>query len=444
MDVREENPDFMKESRDFALALATAAARLNQELTFRGVCDAICVSGPTFPGVVLGWVGLLDAATRSVVPVASWGREAGYLSAVRITADDSPTGRGPTGVALTTGQVSVVDSVEDPRFAPWRDEAVRRGYRSAAAFPLKDSGGSVIGVLCLYSGREGFFDPWRTALFGGYAEASALAMHNARLHEEMQRHAEELEGAVRDRTRQLQDKNEELERSNATLSELSRYKSEFLSNMSHELRSPLTAILGFTEVLRDELYGPLNGKQKEHLGHIWQAGRHLLDVIDDVLELSRIEAGRTVLDIADCYPRQVIEAAMALLGQMATTHGVKLDSMVDPDAEIPVRADARKLKQVVFNLGSHAVKTAGPGGSVVVRASIAGQELLLSVEEHHPGTMGLPGAGSTPPRRPGGGLGMNLAFRLTELHGGRVETCMDDLASSAWVVHLPLRGPATA
>lgn len=433
MDFLEPDSDARGEQSATAMILAAAAARVARERTLDGVYRSLSAAGDGLPGLVMGWVGLVDGTGPDVIPVASWGDKDSYLRAVRVTADDSATGRGPVGTALRTGRIAVVDAIDDPGFAPWRQEAVLRGYRSVAAIPLKNQDGSLVGALALYSDQQCFFTPIRQAMFLVLAEAASAAIENARLAESLAVRAADLETTIRGRTEELERRNEELAQANAQLAEASQYKTEFLSHMSHDLRSPLTAILGFAEVLKDELYGPLNARQKEHLGHIWQSGRQLLDVIDDVVELSRIESGRLVLDTQACYPRQILEAAAAQLAQLATTSRVTVAWSVRPDAERAIQADARKIKQVLFNLGSSAARSAGSGGRVSLVATASDTAILVEVSWVRPG----PAMVSPDPtiRRPPG-FGVSLAHRLVEMHGGTVDR-KDTPEGGRYVVSLP-------
>lgn len=422
------------------LALSDAMAGLNRTLDTQAVYRAVSACAESDRGIVMGWMGLVDAPRRLLVPVAWWGNEDGYLRDIRVTVDGSELSKGPGGRAFRSGQPAVVDSIDDPSFSPWREEASKRGFQAVAGLPVHDTEGRVFGVLVLYSDREGYFTPMRTALYTLFARSAGLAMQNARLVERLENQTQELERRVRERTSELEALNAELREVNLHLLESARYKSDFLSSMSHELRSPLTAILGFSEVLRDELYGPLNPKQKEHSGHIWQAGRHLLDTIDDILELSRIEAGRTELDISRCYPRQVFEAAGTMLSQLATTQGAALEWTVDPSAEIAIEADARKLKQAIFNLGSRLLKLAGGGGRVWMRAAVVADRLLLDLSWCRGGD-----GGNSPAPNPVTGFGVSLSQQLVRLHGG--ETTYDNPPDAAgrYRLDLPLKAnPAKA
>ncbi len=175
-----------------------------------------------------------------------------------------------------------------------------------------------------------------------FATQSALAIQNARLFRE-----------IEDKSRQLE--------------VASQHKSEFLANMSHELRTPLNAIIGFSEVLAERMFGELNDKQAEYLADILESGRHLLSLINDILDLSKIEAGRMELDLSDFDLPGAVDNTLTLVRERAHRRGIALERAVDPGLAI-IRADERKVKQVLLNLLSNALKFTPEGGRIDVRA----------------------------------------------------------------------------
>ena len=182
--------------------------------------------------------------------------------------------------------------------------------------------------------------------------------------EELQVMNEELQAM----NEELETQQRELNKANVKLEEVSRAKSDFLANMSHELRTPLNSILGFSEVLQDELYGNLNEKQKIYAENIYASGKHLLDLINDILDLSKVESGKMELELSAFLLRDVLNMSMTLLKEKAMKHGIKLTLDIDADSDIEIKADERKLKQIMFNLMNNAVKFTPDGGSVSVRA----------------------------------------------------------------------------
>jgi signal transduction histidine kinase len=222
--------------------------------------------------------------------------------------------------------------------------------------------------------------------------------------------------------------NDELRSVYAELEEASQHKSEFLANMSHELRTPLNAVIGFSQVLRDEMVGPVNAKQAEYLDDITSSGNHLLSLINDVLDLSKVEAGQVELEVHPFSLREALETGVVMVRERATEDGVSVAFAADPEVD-PVNGDERRIKQVIFNLLSNAVKFTPAGGEVDVSATRVNGEVRVSVADTGPGIapedrdrifeefqQSETGVG----HREGTGLGLALAKRFVELHGGRI------------------------
>jgi len=422
-----------------AMLLARAAARVGREKTLRGVYSALCEVGQDIPGLVMGWVGLIDPETRRVQPVVSWGDHTGYLSTIQVTWDDSPTGQGPAGRALRTGRIAVVQDLDDPSFAPRRETAAGRGFESLAAMPLRMPDGQVQGVMVAYSDRKGFFTPVRQSLLMVFSEVASMAVEHASAAEALAERAREQQGRFERRMEDEVRQRESLAQSCERLVEASRYKTEFLSHLSHELRTPLTAILGFAEVLGDEMAGPLNPRQKEQVGHILAAGRQLMELIDTVVDLSRVESGRTEIQFEDCFPSQILEAVTLQLGTLSTGTRVALDSAVGPGAEGRIQADPRKLRQALVHLASHALRSAGRAGQVRLSADGDGQEVRFDVVWTR-GASHAPASESTARLR-SSSFGVILAQRLAEIGGGRLER-RDEPAGGRFRLVIPRQGPA--
>jgi signal transduction histidine kinase len=222
--------------------------------------------------------------------------------------------------------------------------------------------------------------------------------------------------------------NDELRRLYNELEEASQHKSEFLANMSHELRTPLNAIIGFSQVLRDEMVGSVNEKQAEYLDDIISSGNHLLSLINDVLDLSKVEAGQVELEVHPFSLREALERGVVMVRERATEDGVRVAFVVDPEVDV-VAGDERRIKQVIFNLLSNAVKFTPAGGEIDVSATRANGEVRVSVADTGPGIapedqerifeefqQSETGVGL----REGTGLGLALSKRYVELHGGRI------------------------
>ena len=268
----------------------------------------------------------------------------------------------------------------------------------------------------------GDFSPETIDLLNTFATQSALAIQNARLF------------------REIGDKGAQLEAAN-------QHKSEFLANMSHELRTPLNAVIGFSEVLLERMFGDLNPKQDEYLQDILSSGRHLLSLINDILDLSKIEAGRMELELTTFDLPVALDNALTLVRERATRHGIRLDLAVD-DRVGAVVGDERKIKQVILNLLSNAVKFTPEGGRVTVRALPAGDAVEVAVSDT--------GIGIAPEdreaifeefrqvgsdyarKREGTGLGLTLARKFVELHGGTIRVESEVGRGSTFTVALPV------
>ena len=246
---------------------------------------------------------------------------------------------------------------------------------------------------------------------------------------------------------------EELRVARQTAETASRAKSDFLASMSHELRTPLNAIIGFAEVLSDETFGELNERQNRYVGHVETSGKHLLALINDILDLSMVEAGKMKLALGEVRVRDLLVTSMTMIQETATRNGIRLAADVEPDVEhLTIRADERKLRQVLFNLLSNAVKFTPSGGSIQGRAWLEGDEVLVSVRDD--------GIGIAPEDQDrvfqefeqvdsslarahqGTGLGLGLSRRLMELHGGRIWLVSEGTdMGSTFTIAIPLGRP---
>ena len=236
--------------------------------------------------------------------------------------------------------------------------------------------------------------------------------------------------------------NDELGRLYRDLESASRHKSEFLASMSHELRTPLNAIIGFSEVLREEMFGPLNERQADYLNDILTSGRHLLSLINDILDLSKVEAGKMELELSTFFLPAVLEGGLTMIRERALGHGISLGLDAAPDVD-EITADERKVKQVVFNLLSNAVKFTPDGGRIDLSARISNGELEVAVRDT--------GIGIAPEdqervfeefqqagQREGSGLGLALSRSFVELHGGRLRLESEPGVGSTFTFTLPV------
>jgi len=241
--------------------------------------------------------------------------------------------------------------------------------------------------------------------------------------------------------------NDELRRLYKELETTSQHKSEFLANMSHELRTPLNAIIGFSQVLRERMFGEVNAKQEEYLDDILSSGNHLLSLINDVLDLSKVEAGQVELEVAPFSLRDALERGVVMVRERATKDGVLVALAADPDVDV-VEGDERRIKQVIFNLLSNAVKFTPTGGAVDVSAAQVNGEVRVSVADTGPGLAPedherifdeFQQTEAGVELREGTGLGLALSKRLVELHGGRIWVDSELGKGSTFVFTLPAR-----
>ncbi|MGY4772404.1 GAF domain-containing protein [Kribbella sp. CWNU-51] len=319
------------------------------------------------------------------------------LRATRIHLDETLVGR-----AAKLGRPLAVPDLSTAELDPHLAVLYEAGWRSLVAVPLLREG-QIVGSLVVRRKRPGEFSAETLALLEMFADQSTLALLNAQLYRELKQRSAELEVA-------------------------SRHKSEFLASMSHELRTPLNAVLGFSEVLLERMFGELNERQEEYLRDIHGSGKHLLELLNEILDLSKVEAGRMELEYTTFPLRRLLDNTAAMLRERATLHGIDLRVEVGPGVD-EVYADELRLKQVVLNLMTNAVKFTGDGGSVVVSATRSGAEVHIAVTDSGRGVPpedrerifeSFQQGGRGPSQEEGTGLGLTLSRRIVELLGGRM------------------------
>jgi GAF domain-containing protein len=283
-----------------------------------------------------------------------------------------------------------------------RDLLLRMGYRALLAVPLVRED-QIIGALAVNRRAPGEFAPEVVELLKTFGTQSALAIQNARLFREVEEQGRQLAVA-------------------------SRHKSQFLANMSHELRTPLNAVLGYTELILDNIFGEVPEPIRDSLERSRNSGQHLLGLINDVLDLSKIEAGQLTLSLADYAMEEVVHAVVTAVEALAAEKKLALRVTVPPDLPSG-RGDSRRLTQVLLNLVGNAIKFTD-AGEVRVEVAAAGGALVVSVADTGPGISEADQAkifeefqqadSSTTRRKGGTGLGLAIAKRIVELHGGRI------------------------
>ena len=240
--------------------------------------------------------------------------------------------------------------------------------------------------------------------------------------------------------------NVELQRLYRELETTSKHKSEFLASMSHELRTPLNAIIGFSQVLRERISGEINAKQEEYLDDILTSGNHLLALINDVLDLSKVEAGQVELQVVPFSLQDALERGVSMVRERATKDGVQVTLHLNGGLDV-VTGDERRIRQVVFNLLSNAVKFTPAGGLVDVTATRANGEVKVSVADTGPGIAAedrdrifeeFQQTETGARQHEGTGLGLALSKRFVEMHGGRIWCDSEVGKGSTFAFTLPL------
>ncbi|MEO8142693.1 MAG: ATP-binding protein [Betaproteobacteria bacterium] len=308
-----------------------------------------------------------------------------------------------------------------------RSEQSRRiheatGLKAVLVVPMIRDG-EAIGCITTSFTEPGEFSEKQIALLKSFSDQAVIAIQNAQLF------------------REIQEKGAQLEIAN-------RHKSEFLANMSHELRTPLNAIIGFSEVLGEKYFGELNPKQLDYVKDIHSSGKHLLSLINDILDLSKIEAGRMELDLAEFDMPSALQNAMTLVRERAQRHGIKLELEADP-ALGQFYADERKFKQIMLNLLSNAVKFTPEGGTVGVTAKANGSAVEIAVADSGVGIAAkdleaifeeFKQVGSDYTKKAEGtGLGLALTRRFIELHGGTILVSSAPGKGSTFTFTIPIR-----
>jgi len=279
---------------------------------------------------------------------------------------------------------------------------------------------------------------------------TGVALHNLKQYEDM-----------KVMTEKLRERNEEIELKNKQLDEASRMKSEFLANMSHELRTPLNAILGFSEAMKDGMFGEVSEKQEEGLGVIFESGQHLLSLINDILDLSKIEAGKMELDCSSFELNEIVERSISIIKEKASKHNIHLNLNLDPQVGT-ILADERKIKQVLFNLLSNATKFTPDNGNITISTglhlneipdcatgdrrrqdfiSVTIEDTGIGIEPKDLDKLFIPFEqldSSLSKKYQGTGLGLAMVKRLTELHSGCIDVQSELGKGSCFTVYLPI------
>ncbi|MBN2003278.1 MAG: PAS domain S-box protein [Anaerolineae bacterium] len=362
-------------------------------------------------------------------------------------------GQGMVGWVGRYGETILANDVDqEPRYVNLYPDRVPT--QAELAMPIRRKG-DIVGVLDIQSTQRNAFDVEDVRVIETLARQVAVALENARLYEAAQQEIAErkqAEIALAEERAQLEQRviarTADLSRANVELERAARLKDEFLASMSHELRTPLNAVLGLSESLQEEVYGPLNEKQLRSLQRIEESGRHLLALINDILDVSKIEAGKVTLDITTVAVESVCQASLRMIRQNAHKKQLHVSSTFDSAVTL-LHADARRLKQILVNLLNNAVKFTPEGGEIGldVVGDVAQEQVHFTVWDTGIGIaqtdierlfqpfMQLDSSLSR--KYAGTGLGLSLVRRLTELHGGGVTLESQVGVGSRFTVSLP-------
>jgi signal transduction histidine kinase len=400
-------------------ALSEVGQAVSSTLDLQEVLTTIVTHAVHLAKTEGGTIYEFDPGERVFVPRANYGISAEVIETLRLSrlrvGDGSVVGQ----AAARRTSVQISDLLDAPDYPlPFVMEA---GFRALLAVPLARED-RVVGMLVVRRREPGEFPTGIVDLLQTFASQSVLAVQNARLFLEIEHKSRQLEAA-------------------------SQHKSEFLANMSHELRTPLNAIIGFSEVLAEGMFGDINEKQTEYLRDILESGQHLLSLINDILDLSKIEAGRMELEPADFDLPNAIENALILVRERASRQGIALQRTVDERLGM-IRADERKVKQVLLNLLSNAVKFTPDEGRIDVRAGLRDDVAEISVSDTGVGIAPedqeavfeeFRQVGTAAKKVEGTGLGLALSRKFIALHGGRIWVKSQVGVGSTFTFTLPVR-----
>jgi signal transduction histidine kinase len=426
-------------------ALNRVAQTVNQSLDLQEILAAVLDATLKAVGLEAGNIRLWDEREGVLALAAHRGMSAEYVN----RRHHFRPGEGVAGKVFERREVFFV---EDLRQYPHLND-IAPGIRSVASIPIR-SREKVVGVMSIMSHGQRRFTPAEIDLLTAIGNQIGTAIENARLYQEVRLAALELEAKVEERTRDLESLNARLEETVRVAEGASRHKSVFLANMSHELRTPLNAIIGFSELLEDQHFGSLNERQQRYIGNVLSSGRHLLALINDVLDISKVEAGKIEVQPEVFAAGPALEAAIREVRSQAIRRGVRMELEIEEGLTTLV-ADPLRFKQILYNLLSNAVKFTDPGGGVRVSARVVhGSRFTVHGErpdQPEPSTVNREPNGdfveiavsdtgigiraqdiprlfqpftqldaSLARRYQGTGLGLALTKRLVELHGGQI------------------------
>jgi len=414
-----ERTDELARSVEELKALSEVGQEVSSTLDLGAVLSTILNRSVALSGADAGAIFRYSEVQQAfrLAEAVGWDEElVNRVSKLRIA--EHETGMGEA--TRTRRPLQLADLASRPSY-PLRDATLAAGFRSVLIVPLVGAD-RVFGAIVLERRAAGEFPEAAVRLMQTLASQSVLAIQNARLF------------------REIADKSEELRLA-------SQHKSQFLANMSHELRTPLNAILGYTELMVDGIYGDLPEKAAGVLDRVQNNGKHLLALINDVLDLSKIEAGQLELTLDDYALPDVVQSVVTATEALASTKGLKMTADVAPGLPLG-RGDARRLAQVLLNLVGNAVKFTDQG-EVAIGARAGNGNFELTVRDTGPGIAPedqgkifeeFQQVDSSNTRKKGGtGLGLAISKRMVEMHGGAISVESEPGHGATFRVSLPIR-----
>ncbi len=400
-------------------ALGEVSQAVNSTLDLEKVLETIVTKAVELSGTEAGAIYVYSNRRQEFRLRATYGMAEDIIAAIRREA--AHIAETVVGEAVKRREPLQVPDLRDLPGSPVHDIILKAGYRGLVIVPLLRPE-SVVGALIVRRKQPGLFPDRTVSLLMTFAEQSVLAIQNARLFAEIEEKGREL-------------------------AEASRHKSQFLANMSHELRTPLNSVLGFTEMMVDGLYGDLPARATAALEKVQKNGRHLLGLINDVLDLSKIEAGQLALSLDDYSLAQLVKGVVATTESLANSKGLALRATIPP--ALPVgRGDERRLAQVIINLVGNAIKFTETG-SVEIDARAAEGFFEIDVRDTGPGIAPedqtrifeeFQQVDDTSTRTKGGtGLGLAISRRIVEMHGGALTVRSAIGHGSTFTMRVPVR-----
>ncbi|WP_292262458.1 GAF domain-containing protein [Mesorhizobium sp.] len=401
-------------------ALGEVSKAVNSTLDLDTVLKTIVAKAVQLSATDAGTIYVFSSTRQQFRPRANFGMSDELIAAV----SQQTIGLADMGIGDAPGRCMPVQfpdlSKETSSFLV-RKTILDAGYRGILIVPLLRPN-KIVGALVVRRHKPGAFDEQVVHLLETFAAQSVVAIQNAKLFREIEEKGEELEAA-------------------------SRHKSQFLANMSHELRTPLNSVLGFTELLVDGIYGELPDKAKATVARVQANGRHLLGLINDVLDLSKIEAGQLTLAIEDYSVAQIVRSTLTAVEPLARAKGLELSATVAENLPIG-RGDERRLTQILLNLAGNAVKFTETGAVDILADAVDGN-FEIAVRDTGPGIASKDQAlifeefqqvdNSSTRQKGGTGLGLAISKRIAEMHGGTLDVESVIGSGSTFRLKVPIR-----